>query len=56
VANLGFVLFIILIALATIVRYQDYEAKKLLPRLIAAAILVNFSIAIPTVILNFTHI
>lgn len=56
VANLGFVLFIILIALATIVRYQDYEAKKLLPRLIAAAILVNFSIAIPTVVLNFTHV
>ncbi len=56
VANLGFVLFIILIALATIVRYRDYEAKKLLPRLIGAAILVNFSLAIPTVFINFSNI
>lgn len=56
VANLGFVLFIILIALATIVRYRDYEAKKVLPRLIAAAILVNFSLAIPTVFINFSNI
>ncbi len=56
IANLGFVLFIILIALATIVRFQDYEAKRLLPKLIAAAILVNFSLAIPTVLLNFTNV
>lgn len=56
IANLGFVLFIILIALATIIRYQEYEAKKLLPRLIMVAILVNFSLAIPTVFLNFSNI
>ena len=56
IANLGFVLVIILIALATIVRFQDYEAKKLLPRLIGAAILVNFSLAIPTVFINFSHV
>lgn len=56
IANLGFVLFIILIALATIIRYQEYEAKKLLPRLIMVAILVNFSLAIPTVFLNFSNV
>ncbi len=56
VANLGFVLFIILIALGTIVRFKDYEAKKALPRLIGAAILVNFSLAIPAVFINFSHI
>jgi len=41
VANLGFVLVIIVIALATILRRQEYGFKKLLPKLIAAAILVN---------------
>lgn len=56
IANLGFVLFIIIIALATIVRFRDYEAKQLLPRLIGAAILVNFSLAIPSVFLNFSDV
>ncbi|MDO8470188.1 MAG: hypothetical protein Q7S84_04230 [bacterium] len=55
VANLGFVLLIILVALATIVRYpSEYQAQKLLPRLIAAALLVNFSIAIVTPLIDFS--
>jgi hypothetical protein len=56
IANLGFVLFIIIIALATIVRFRDYEAKQLLPRLIGAAILVNFSLAIPSIFINFSDV
>ncbi len=56
IANLGFVLVIILIALATIVRYQDYGAKKLLPRLIGAALLVNFSLSIAGVFIGFSNI
>lgn len=54
IANLGFVLAIIVIAFATIVRYKDYGAKALLPRLIAAAIIVNFSLTICAVFLNFS--
>src|SRR3989338_1534996 len=55
VANLGFVLLIILVALATIVRYpSEYQAQKLLPRLIAAALLVNFSLAIVTPLIDFS--
>lgn len=54
VANLGFVLAIIIIALATILRFKDYGAKKLLPKLIAAALIVNFSLAIAGAILNFS--
>ncbi len=55
VANLGFVLFLIIIALATIVRYREYEASRLLPKLIAAAILVNFSLAIAGIFVDFSN-
>ncbi len=54
VANLGFVLAIIVIALATIIRYEAYGMKKILMKLVAAAILVNFSLVIAGVILNFS--
>lgn len=56
ITNLGFVLVIIVIALATILRFQTYGAQALLPKLIAAAILVNFSLTIGSVIINFSQI
>lgn len=56
IANLGFVLIAIVIAIATIARYQQYTAKSLLVRLIAAAILVNFSLVIAGFILDFTQV
>ncbi|MBI2035354.1 MAG: hypothetical protein HYT12_01580 [Candidatus Liptonbacteria bacterium] len=46
VANLGFVLGIIVIAFATIIRQQSYGIKNLLVKLIVAAVLVNFSLPI----------
>lgn len=55
IANLGFVIVIIIIAVATIVRYRDYAAKKLLPKLIAAAIIVNFSLPLMAVFVNFAN-
>lgn len=55
IANLGFVLAIIVIAVATIVRYEEYGTKKLLPKLIAAAILVNFSLTIGAVFIDFSN-
>ncbi len=54
-ANLGFVLAIIIIAFATIIQYKQYGAKKLLPKLIAAAIIVNFSMAIATPVIGFSN-
>ncbi len=54
IANLGFVLAIIVIALATILRNQQYGIKQLIWKLIMAAILVNFSLAIAGVFLNFS--
>ena len=46
IANLGFVLGIIIIAIATILRYKDYTAKQILWKLIVAALIVNFSLVI----------
>lgn len=54
-ANLGFVLSIIIIAIATIIRYETYALKQTLWKLVAAAILVNFSLVISGAILNFSN-
>lgn len=56
IANLGFVLVLIIIALATVLRFQSYGYQKLLIKLIAAAIIVNFSLTIAGFILDFTNV
>ncbi|HEY4475402.1 MAG TPA: hypothetical protein VJB92_01635 [Candidatus Paceibacterota bacterium] len=55
IANLGFVLVIILLAFTTILRIERYQLKQTLYRLIVAAILVNFSLAIAGVVMDFTN-
>lgn len=55
-ANLGFVLGIIIIAFMTIIRYESYGAKQLLWRLIIAALLVNFSLTIAGVFIDFAGV
>ncbi|MBI3114761.1 MAG: hypothetical protein HYZ07_02265, partial [Candidatus Harrisonbacteria bacterium] len=47
---------IIAIAFATILRSEQYGAKKLLGKLIIVALLINFSLLIPGVILDGTHV
>lgn len=54
--NLGFVLAIIIIAFATIFRVQSYAMKQTLGKLIAAALLVNFSLVIAGAFINISHI
>jgi hypothetical protein len=53
-ANLGFVLAIIVIALATILRNETYGIKKLLWKLVVMAILVNFGLVITRPIVSFS--
>jgi hypothetical protein len=53
IANLGFVLGIIIIALATILRNQTYGIKQLLWKLVFMAILVNFGLVITGPIVGF---
>lgn len=54
--NLGFVLAIIMIAFATIIRYEAYGLKKMLGKLIIAAFLINFSLTIAGVLLDFSGV
>ncbi|OGY68002.1 MAG: hypothetical protein A3I24_02955 [Candidatus Harrisonbacteria bacterium RIFCSPLOWO2_02_FULL_41_13b] len=54
-ANLGFVLAIILIAFGTILRVERYEFKRTLSNLVIAALLINFSFAIAGTIIDFTN-
>jgi hypothetical protein len=56
IANLGFVLLIIIIAFGTILRNESFQAKKALPKLIIAALLINFSILIATMALDFAGV
>jgi|GEM_PF-3037953 len=52
IANLGFVLLIIIIAFATILRQGNFQMKTALPKLIAAALLINFSLIIAAVFID----
>jgi hypothetical protein len=53
IANLGFVLAIIVIAISTIFRSETYGYKKALWRLVVMAILVNFGLVITAPIVHF---
>jgi hypothetical protein len=54
-ANLGFVLAMIFIAYATMLRLQNYNLFQMLRRLLVIALLINFSLAISGVILNLSN-
>ncbi len=54
IANLGFVLAIIIIAFTTILRLEGYSMKQMLRNLVIAAVLVNFSLGIAGVFIDFT--
>lgn len=55
ITNLFFIFILLWIALATIFSIQGYGAKDLLAKLIIAALLVNFSLAIGGFVINFTN-
>lgn len=56
IANLGFVLLLIVVAIATILRQKSYGYRNLLLKLIAAAILVNFSLTIAGFFVDFSNV
>ena len=55
-ANLGFVLGIIIIAISTILRFKTYAYQNLLPKLIIAALVINFSLVIAGSIISVSDI
>ncbi len=56
IANLGFVLAIIIIAFTTILRLSGYNTKQLLRNLIIAAVLVNFSFLIAGAVIDASNV
>src|SRR4030043_186386 len=55
-ANLLFILFMVVVAFATILRLERYGAKQLLPTIIIIALLINFSFVICAVIIDFSNL
>ncbi|TSC89799.1 MAG: Uncharacterized protein G01um10143_289 [Parcubacteria group bacterium Gr01-1014_3] len=54
--NLGFVIAIIVIAFATMLRLQNYGFKQMIWKLVAAALLVNFSFTFAGIIIDFFNV
>jgi len=55
-ANMFFVLILLIIAFATILRIETYGMKQILWKLIVAALLINFSLVFCGVIIDFSQI
>jgi len=56
VCNMFFILILLIIAFATILRIESYSFKKLLPKLIMMAVLINFSRLICNIFIDFTQV
>jgi len=56
IANLGFMLALLFIAFATTLRIEGFSAARQLPRLLIAAVLINFSLIIAGVIIDVTRV
>lgn len=54
--NMFFILILLIIAFATILRVESYNAKKLLPKLLIAAVLINFSKMICGLFIDFAQL
>lgn len=54
--NMFFILILLVIAFATILRQENYSAKKLLPKLLIMAVLINFSKTICGLITDFSQV
>ena len=54
--NLGFILILVFIALATILRLQSYGLKKLLPKFLLIVLLINFVPVITGAIIDIANI
>ncbi len=55
-ANLGFILALLFIAFAFTLRLDQFQPKRFLPRLLAAALLINFSLVIGGIIIDASRL
>lgn len=56
IANIGFILALLFIALTVALRLENFNAKKLLPRLLIAALLINFSLLIGGIMIDSSRL
>lgn len=56
ICNMFFILILLIIAFATILKIESYSAKKLLPKLFLMAIMINFSKTICGLAIDFSQI
>ncbi|MFA4833923.1 MAG: hypothetical protein WC619_03700 [Patescibacteria group bacterium] len=54
--NMSFILILLIIAFATILRQENYSAKKILPKLLLMAVLINFSKTIFGLLIDFSQV
>ena len=54
--NIFFIIILLIISIGTILRIQGYTAKQLIVRLVLMAILINFSLAIGSVVIDFSNV
>ncbi len=55
-SNMFFILILLVIAFATILRIESYNMKKWLPKLLIMAVLINFSRTIAGLIIDFSQV
>ena len=55
-ANMLFILILLIIAFATVLRMESYGMKRLLPKLIMVAILINFSLVFAGFVIDFSQV
>lgn len=55
-ANIFIILMLLIIAFATILKIENYQAKKLLPKLIIVALLLNFSLVFVGMVIDVSNI
>lgn len=56
ICNMFFILILLVIAFGTILRLENYNVKKLLPKLLIIAVLINFSKTICFLFIDFSQI
>lgn len=55
-ANMFFILILLIIAFATVLRFKTYAVQSLLFKVVAVALLINFSLVIAGVVIDFSQI
>ncbi len=56
VSNMFFIVVLLIIAIATILGVETYQWKKMLPRLLIMAVLINFSKVIAGILIDFAQV